>query len=89
MDLKVEIRRVALVLTVGLAAACAPVGPDFVKPEAQSNDTWSDYVREEFRFEPQDRVDWWNIFNDPVLSQLVAAAHQNNNNIRPGPVRGR
>jgi outer membrane protein TolC len=82
MDLKEDIRRVALLLTVGLAAACAPVGPDFVKPEAQSNDTWSDYVREEFRFEPQDRVEWWNIFNDPVLSQLVAAAHQNNNNIR-------
>lgn len=47
-----------------------------------SNESWSDFVREDFQFEPQDLIEWWDIFNDPVLSQLVVTAHQNNNNIR-------
>ena len=74
--------RTALVLASGLAAACAPVGPDYVRPESKSNEAWSDFVREDFQFEPQDLVEWWDIFNDPVLSQLVVTARQNNNNIR-------
>jgi outer membrane protein TolC len=77
-----QILRLALGLTFGLAAGCAPVGPDFVKPAMESNESWSDEVREEFLFEPQDRVEWWNVFGDPVLTRLVATAHQNNNNIR-------
>jgi NodT family efflux transporter outer membrane factor (OMF) lipoprotein len=71
-----------MMLVSGLAAACAPVGPDFVRPDTMSNESWSDFVREDFQFEPQGQVEWWGIFNDPVLSQLVVTAHQNNNNIR-------
>jgi NodT family efflux transporter outer membrane factor (OMF) lipoprotein len=71
-----------MILMSGLTTACAPVGPDFVQPESKSNESWSDYVREDFQFEPQGEVEWWEVFGDPVLSQLVVAAHQNNNNIR-------
>ncbi len=87
MAIRVKIFRVALVLASGLTAACAPVGPDFVRPDSASNTSWSDYVREDFQFAPQDSVEWWSIFGDPVLSQLVTAAHQNNNNIRLAGLR--
>ncbi len=82
-----KIFRAALVLASGLTAACAPVGPDFVRPDSASNESWSDYVREDFQFAPQNSVEWWGIFGDPVLSQLVTAAHQNNNNIRLAGLR--
>lgn len=82
-----KIFRAALVLASGLTAACAPVGPDFVRPDSASNESWSDYVREDFQFAPQNSVEWWSIFGDPVLSQLVAAAHQNNNNIHIAGLR--
>ena len=82
-----KIFRAALILASGLTAACAPVGPDFVRPDSASNESWSDYVREDFRFAPQNSVEWWSIFGDPVLSQLVTAAHQNNNNIRLAGLR--
>ncbi len=82
-----KIFRAALVLASGLTTACAPVGPDFVRPDSASNESWSDYVREDFQFAPQDSVEWWGIFGDPVLSQLVIAAHQNNNNIRLAGLR--
>jgi len=83
----VKIFRVALVLASGLTTACAPVGPDFVRPDSASNESWSDYVREDFQFAPQNSVEWWSIFGDPILSQLVTAAHQNNNNIRLAGLR--
>ncbi len=82
-----KIFRAALVLASGLTAACAPVGPDFVRPDSASNESWSDYVREDFQFAPQNSVEWWSIFGDPVLSQLVTAARQNNNNIRLAGLR--
>jgi len=83
----VKIFRAALVLASGMITACAPVGPEFVRPDSASNDSWSDFVREDFQFAPQDTVEWWGIFGDPVLSKLVAAAHQNNNNIRIAGLR--
>ncbi len=79
--------RLALVLGWTLSVACAPVGPDFVRPDSASNDAWSDFSREEFRFVPQDSVDWWEVLGDPVLNQLVAAARQNNNNIKVAGLR--
>ena len=82
MSFRAQIVRASLVLACGLSAACAPVGPDYVRPESMSKESWSDFVREDFQFEAQDRVEWWDIFDDPVLSQLVVTAHQNNNNIR-------
>jgi len=82
MFIKQQIVRVVLILVSAWISACAPVGPDFVRPDSSSNASWSDFVREDFQFAPQDSVEWWGIFGDPVLSQLVATAHRNNNNIR-------
>ena len=79
--------RAGLILVTGLVSACAPVGPDFLRPEAEANEQWSGYAREEFLFAPQDSVEWWGVLNDPVLDQLVAAARQNNNNIRIAGLR--
>jgi NodT family efflux transporter outer membrane factor (OMF) lipoprotein len=87
MGIKTHTFRTALVLVSGLITACAPVGPEFVRPESASNESWSDYVREEFQFVSQGAVEWWDTFNDPVLSQLVAAARRNNNNVRLAGLR--
>ncbi len=76
-----------MILVSGLVSACAPVGPDFLRPESQSNEQWSQYAQEEFQFAPQDSVEWWGVLNDPVLDKLVAAARQNNNNIRIAGLR--
>ena len=79
--------RTVLVLGSALLSACAPVGPDFIRPDTESNEQWSGYTQEEFLFSPQDSIEWWGILNDPVLDQLVAAARQNNNNIRIAGLR--
>jgi len=79
--------RLALWLVPVLLSACAPVGPDFVRPDAATNETWSDFVRDDFGFTPQDSVAWWAILDDPVLNQLVVAARRSNNNIRVAGLR--
>jgi len=79
--------RTVLVLASALLSACTPVGPDFVRPETESNEQWSGSTQEEFLFAPQDAVEWWGILNDPVLDQLVVAARENNNNIRIAGLR--
>ena len=80
-------RTLGIVVSLTLAAACTPVGPDFVRPEVASSPTWSDYVREDFSFEPQDSAEWWRILGDPALNDLVTLAHEQNNNIRIAGLR--
>lgn len=70
-----------------LLAACAPVGPDYVRPDVAVNDQWSQNVRDEFQFEPQDSVSWWQVLDDPVLNQLVELTQQQNNNIKVAGLR--
>lgn len=72
---------------VALLAACAPVGPDYVRPDIAVNDQWSQNVRDEFQFEPQDSVAWWQVLDDPVLNQLVELTRQQNNNIKVAGLR--
>ncbi len=68
-------------------AGCASVGPDFVKPEIDDDLDWVTQTREEFLFETQDQVEWWQLFDDPILNNLVSLAHQHNNNVRIAGLR--
>ncbi len=76
-----------LATMLGPLAACAPVGPDYVRPDAAINDQWPDYVHDEFHFVAQDSVAWWQVLEDPVLNQLVEHARQQNNNIKIAGLR--
>ncbi|MEM9251118.1 MAG: efflux transporter outer membrane subunit [Planctomycetota bacterium] len=60
---------------------CAPVGPDFVRPEAEIRDDWAGAVDEGLGIGDADLVDWWLLFEDPVLDQLVRDALDRNNSL--------
>jgi len=84
------VQNTALLVTLGICvwlSACAPVGPDFVKPDDEPAGEWSADDREEFQFAPQDSIEWWGMFDDPVLNNLVSLAHEQNNNIRIAGLR--
>ena len=70
-----------------LASGCAPVGPDFATPVSDTGEEWVIPDREEFLFQPQDTIEWWTVFDDPVLNNLVDLAHKQNNNIRLAGLR--
>src|SRR5262249_44065849 len=56
-----------------LAAGCS-VGPDYVRPDAPMSDTYKE-LGEWRPAQPRDdvlRTPWWEIYDDPVLSGLLA-----------------
>jgi NodT family efflux transporter outer membrane factor (OMF) lipoprotein len=67
--------------------ACAPVGPEFVRTDAEINEQWSENFHDEFQFEAQDSIAWWQILDDPILNQLVELTRQQNNNIKIAGLR--
>jgi NodT family efflux transporter outer membrane factor (OMF) lipoprotein len=85
--------RFSRILTAGLLAlvlvlgGCVTVGPDFEKPEAPVPDDWSQAAEEGISRAPNEQVDWWKVFNDPVLDQLVETARRNNNGLEIAAIR--
>jgi len=61
-----------------LLTACT-VGPDFVKPEPEVPSGWSQPAAEGLQTTPHELVEWWRVFQDPVLDALVGTARRNNN----------
>lgn len=74
-------RAFVFVLAAALLAGCAPVGPDFVKPELDAPADWSEPVTAGLDTQPNELVQWWKIFNDPVLDELVETARLKNNTL--------
>ncbi len=56
---------------------CTKLGPDFVRPDAPTENDWS-YQDSEVLSQPVELTDWWTVFNDPVLNHLVSMAYQQN-----------
>ena len=66
--------------TIALLSACAPVGPDYVRPDIAVAPTFTE-VGPWAIAEPQDDVgrgDWWTVFADPVLNDFENQAIQKN-----------
>ncbi len=66
----------ACVLLV-LLAGCA-VGPDYVRPETDTAETWSESIDASLSTDPVEYGPWWSVFEDPALEQLVQIASKNN-----------
>lgn len=59
-------------------SGCAAVGPDFVAPEAPVPDQWEQTGATGLKATPYELLNWWSVFNDPVLDELVTIAQQQN-----------
>ena len=54
------------------------VGPEYCKPAAPVADAWIDSYDDRIRSELPDSPEWWTVFNDPILTDLVYGAYQQN-----------
>ena len=61
-----------------LLSACAPVGPNFQKPDAAVAEGWLESADERISTEGGDYREWWKSFNDPALESLIQHAYENN-----------
>jgi NodT family efflux transporter outer membrane factor (OMF) lipoprotein len=79
---------VAGLLGVALfAAGCATVGPDYRQPKAPVSQEWIDLDAPQVSSEPAADIEWWTVFNDPVLNTLVENAYQQNLPLRIAGLR--
>jgi NodT family efflux transporter outer membrane factor (OMF) lipoprotein len=67
-----------LLIVTFVISGCAMVGPDYVKPTAPEPEKWLDSNEPGFKTEETNFSDWWTVFNDPVLNDLIEAAYQQN-----------
>jgi multidrug efflux system outer membrane protein len=67
-----------------LATGCAPVGPNFQRPDAPWLESWrveqpgQAPAAQSQPAAPQRYDEWWRVFEDPALNQVVAAAQRVN-----------
>jgi NodT family efflux transporter outer membrane factor (OMF) lipoprotein len=74
--------RVVVLSAALLLAACAPVGPDFVRPDAPTNPAWLQQELELYDTSAPELADWWKQLDDPILDRLIELALTQNNNLR-------
>jgi NodT family efflux transporter outer membrane factor (OMF) lipoprotein len=60
-------------------AGCAAVGPDYEQPEIRTPDAWSEAISGQVApGQASSLQTWWQVFNDPVLDDLIARAGKAN-----------
>lgn len=79
-------RKLIISLTA-LACGCAPVGPEFVRPDVPTNPAWLEVELDRFDPDTPELADWWKRLNDPVLDRLIELALAQNNNLRIAGLR--
>jgi NodT family efflux transporter outer membrane factor (OMF) lipoprotein len=67
-----------LLIVSVMIGGCAMVGPDYVKPAAPEPEKWLESNQPEIKTQDADFSEWWTVFNDPVLNDLIQAAYQQN-----------
>jgi NodT family efflux transporter outer membrane factor (OMF) lipoprotein len=58
------------------------VGPEYGKPEGPVAAEWIQAGDPAVQSAPLAGGDWWNVFNDPILTSLIHLAYEQNPNIR-------
>lgn len=74
-----------------LLTGCLNLGPDYVRPEVSISPEYMDveamYITDEVREETIADLRWWEVFNDPVLKELIGTAIEENRNLRAAVAR--
>jgi NodT family efflux transporter outer membrane factor (OMF) lipoprotein len=66
------------ILVLALLSACAAVGPEYVQPDVPVPEAWDPTPGAGLEATRYELVEWWEVFDDPVLAELVDIAHQQN-----------
>ena len=62
------------VVSLTVFSGCNAVGPDYAKPETMLPDVWYQQITEGFEVGESDLKQWWTVFNDPILEELIINA---------------
>jgi len=71
-------RNLCLLMMLSLLSSGCALGPNFVRPHAKVDTQWLEARDAHIRNEATDLKDWWKVFNDPVLEELIETAYKQN-----------
>ncbi len=63
------------------------IGPDFVTPDAPLEEVWTQEQDPRIKTEAADFREWWTVFQDPVLDNLIDMAYGQNLNLQIAGLR--
>jgi len=73
-----------LLLVISIMIAGCAVGPDFQQPTVEiperymyADSLWADSLKADSSL----NIEWWNLFNDPILDTIVTYALEHNKNV--------
>ncbi len=81
------LKLLSMITATMVLAGCAKVGPDFTKPPAAVSSEWLSSDDERVKRESANYRAWWEIFNDPVLNNLIGKAYRENYSLKIAAVR--
>jgi len=73
--------RSVVILMLGMTlilSGCMKVGPDFTTPPAPVAESWMGLDDQQLTARSDAHEEWWTVFNDPVLDQLIEEASRQN-----------
>jgi len=77
-----------LIVTITVVASgCFMVGPDYVQPEAETNESWRPVDDEGIELAAEPINAWWEAFGDPVLDELIVLAYRQNPTLEQAGLR--
>lgn len=79
--------RTGFACSMVVAAGCTTVGPDYERPETTTADDWLEANDARVDTASVEYQDWWSVFNDPVLDQLITQAYQQNLSLQVAGLR--
>jgi NodT family efflux transporter outer membrane factor (OMF) lipoprotein len=77
---------IIMISSLFLVVGCA-VGPDYIKPQVPETTKWMDQEDPRVKTKPTDISQWWTVFNDPVLNDLIEMAVQQNLTLQIAGIR--
>ena len=81
-----------IVLVLFLASGCAPVGPNYVKPDMDTANQWNAALADGLVSAPPDpktMAAWWKTLEDPVLSKIMGISLEGSLDLREARARVR
>lgn len=78
----------AQLLALLMSSGCVSVGPDYAPPIVQAPAGWHASA-DTPAGEPHALSEWWRIFDEPVLTELITRAHAGNRNLAQAQARVR
>ncbi len=92
------ILRYALLVVLLAAAGCTTslrdwahngfkLGPNYAPPPAATAAQWIDAADNRVKCVPATDCDWWSVFNDPTLNDLIETAYQQNLDLKTAGTR--